>query len=145
MTQKGQFLLADSFSHKNPWQHKIQNRYAVVEAACGHSQKRDVSKVGHQKHGTGKGGRPIGKFTGPCQANPMPGYIVRIHTHAPAQKEQITATFQKRTYRLADDLSIIRGEHHFNHFGTQTFDLLRKDGSEPIFNETVINLIARDH
>jgi hypothetical protein len=47
MTQKGQFLLADSFSHKNPWQHKIQNRYVVVEAACGHSQKRNVSKVGH--------------------------------------------------------------------------------------------------
>ena len=59
VTKKGELCFADLLPCKDPRQDQIKHCDPVIEATRGHTEKRDLSKVSHQKHGAGKGSSTI--------------------------------------------------------------------------------------
>ena len=61
----------------------------MVEGARRYTEKLHPTQISHEEHGTRKHGSAIMNFTGPGQADTIPGNIIRIHTHPAAQQEQV--------------------------------------------------------
>ena len=77
MTEQGQFHLPDFLSCEDAGQYQIQDRGAVIQAAGGYPEERDLPQIGDQKHGARKDGCTIVELCGPGVADPLTGHVVR--------------------------------------------------------------------
>lgn len=82
VAQEGELSLVDPHSREGPRQYEVEHSCLMVEGAPGHTKKRHIADIRHEKHGSRKDRRPVVKLVGTGIPNPVTRDVVGIDTHA---------------------------------------------------------------